>query len=115
MKTFLVSIGLLAYACGVWGGEAIVTTVVVRGFVTNNVGGHDWIHSTNVVAIPNGQAARVAMVVANDDDAKCVKDGVSWSAAVGHVVQGPCDFIVTAYGDTASVVTLERWTVKKAK
>lgn len=90
-----------------------VTTVVMPGTVTNALGGRDWNTGTNVVAIANGEAARVATLIAGDGLCWFEKRGEAFAARKGDVVSGPAAFYLrTASGETA-LLTLERWRVKK--
>ena len=87
------------YACVATAEPVIVTTVV------NKTPG-----TTNIVEIPNGQAARLSLV---RDFLDVQKDGVTFFMFQGEVVQGPAVFHLVCRDDPA-IMTLERWTVRKA-
>lgn len=111
MKILLFLSALLCAAV-VRAEPTIVTTVVSWGYATNSVGGLDWLAVTNSIDIPNGQAARVSAL--RGGGVTFEKSGLVWDAANGEVIQGPARFKVGAYGNT-SLLTLERWTVRKSK
>jgi len=128
MKKFLFSIAVLGSSFASLAGEPIVTTVIARGVVWTNAADGRLFSApiTNVVDIPNGQAARVSML-RDDVDHNHVwveKSGLRWQIFErGEVIQGPVRFVVISHRGLApweptqprvSLLTVERWTVRKA-
>jgi hypothetical protein len=120
MKNLLLSLAFLA-AVTCQAEPPIVTTLIVKPVkLTNDMG--VWtgtVAATNSIVIPNGQAARVASIwIENDVFVSVEKDGVVLQVSKGDVLQGPAIFSVWTRGDLfaePSVLTLERWAVKKAR
>lgn len=143
MKTVL-SLLLSVCAWGAVAGEAIVTTIVSRPTLTTNVVQapgvplFEWRAVTNIIDIPNGQAARFVTAAPYtfgvggqlfSPQVTVTKNGVAWSPMRGDVIQGPARFELGVAGALAGevangspsvpapspvVLTVERWTVRKA-
>lgn len=93
-----------------------VTTLVIPAQVTNAAGVWIFNAATNSVVIPNGEAARVASIRwADEGVAWFVKDGIDFPAMKGDVIAGPVVFYLRNNTGETSLLTLERWRVKKTK
>ena len=136
MKQLLLALSLCAF--GASAGEPIVTTIITRSTLGTNfiyalpesVPVYAWLGETNVVDIPNGQAARVASTWPIESTVQVIKNGLVWPVMKGDVIQGPARFTlargtIPAAGEIAvghpavpspepQMLTLERWTVRKA-
>lgn len=101
MKKLLLALGLIVCALGVSAQNiSKVTTLVIRGTVTNSVGGLDWISATNSIQVLSGEAVRVAALrprtsadgTQESNYSWFVKSGGVFRVAKGDVIEGPAVF-----------------------
>ena len=90
-----------------------VTTLIVPGTTTNSVGAAVQAPATNSVTVPNGEAALVATIIAPFDACWFEKHGSVFEARRGDVVCGPVTFYLSNPGGPDTLLSLERWKVKK--
>jgi hypothetical protein len=90
-----------------------VTTLIVPGTTTNSLGEAVQAPATNSVTVPNGEAVLVATIIAPFDACWFEKNASVFEARRGDVVCGPVTFYLSNPGGPATLLSLERWKVKK--